>query len=58
MAEQADTAHEVSGSIKNIAMVTDQSAASSQEMASSSEQLGAQATSLHTLASRFKTGAT
>jgi methyl-accepting chemotaxis protein len=53
--EQANTAREVTTSIRSIADVTDQAAAGSQQMAASSEQLGAQAAALHDLVHRFNT---
>ncbi len=56
-AQQATGAREVSKAIQSIAQVTEQSAAGSEEMASGSEQLGAQATELRDLVSRFKTHA-
>ncbi len=51
--EQAHNANEVSGSIQQIAEITDQSAAGSEQMAASSEELGAQASSLAELVSKF-----
>ncbi|MHB8973290.1 MAG: hypothetical protein ACYC3X_04990 [Pirellulaceae bacterium] len=42
--------------MQGIAQVTEQSAAGSEEMASSSEQLGAQAEALRDLVSTFSTG--
>jgi methyl-accepting chemotaxis protein len=56
-AEQASTAKEVSRAIQSIAQVTEQSAASSEEIASGSEQLGARATGLHEMVTRFRTDA-
>ena len=53
--QQAANAHEVSQAIQGVAEVTDQTAAGSEEMASSSEELGAQAASLRDLVARFKT---
>jgi methyl-accepting chemotaxis protein len=44
----------VSGAIGQVSEVTEQSAAGSEEMASSSEELGAQATALRDLVSGFK----
>jgi methyl-accepting chemotaxis protein len=54
--EQAHNAAEVSTAIQQVSQVTENAAAGSQEMASSSEQLGAQAASLRDLVSRFRTG--
>ncbi len=56
-AEQAGNAGEVSKAIENVTLVTEQTAAGSEEMASSSQQLGAQATVLRDLVQRFKTKA-
>ena len=53
--EQAAGAEEVSKAIQGVSQVTEQSAAGSEEMASSSEQLGAQATALKDLVGRFRT---
>jgi methyl-accepting chemotaxis protein len=53
--EQAANADEVSKAIQGIAQVTEQNAAGSEEMASSSEELGAQATALQEIVRRFKT---
>ena len=53
--EQASNATEVSKAIHNVTEVTEQTAAGSEEMASSSQQLGAQATVLRDLVKRFKT---
>jgi methyl-accepting chemotaxis protein len=53
--EQAANAAEVSKAIQGVAQVTEQAAAGSEEMASSSEELGAQASSLRELVVRFKT---
>ena len=53
--EQATNAKEVSVAIQGVTGVTEQTAAGSEEMASSSEQLGAQAATLRDLVSRFKT---
>jgi methyl-accepting chemotaxis protein len=53
--QQACTAREVTSSIRSIANVTDQAAAGSQQMAASSEELGAQAAALRDLVNRFKT---
>ncbi len=55
--EQASNATQVGEAIQGIAQVTEQSAAGSEEMASSSEQLGAQAGALRELVVRFKTNA-
>ena len=52
--EQAQNAGEVSNAIQQVSEVTEQSAAGGEEMASSSEELGAQAASLRDLVSRFK----
>ncbi len=52
--EQAAGAHEVSKAIQSIAHVTETSAAGSEELASSSEELGAQATALKDIVSRFQ----
>ena len=54
-AEQAGNAGEVSKAIENVTLVTEQTAAGSEEMASSSQQLGAQATVLRNLVQRFRT---
>jgi methyl-accepting chemotaxis protein len=51
--QQAANAQEVSKAIQCIAQVTEQSAAGSEEMASSSEELGAQATALRELVGEF-----
>ena len=53
--EQASNASEVSTAIHGVTEVTEQTAAGSEEMASSSQQLGAQATVLQELVRRFKT---
>jgi methyl-accepting chemotaxis protein len=53
--QQASNAEEVSKAIQGIAQITEQNAAGSEEMASSSEELGAQATALRELVARFKT---
>lgn len=53
--EQAGNASEVSKAIHHVTEVTEQAAAGSEEMASSSQQLGAQATVLQDLVRRFKT---
>jgi methyl-accepting chemotaxis protein len=53
-AEQAQNAKEVAAAIANISQVTEQNAAGSEEMASSSEELGAQASGLKDLVSRFR----
>ena len=55
--QQASNAHEVSKAIQNVAQVTEQSAAGSEEMASSSQQLGAQATMLRDLVGTFQVDA-
>jgi methyl-accepting chemotaxis protein len=55
--EQAANAEEVAKSIQGVSQITEQSAAGSEEMASSSEELGAQATSLRDLVSQFKVNA-
>ncbi len=55
--EQASNASEVSTAIQGVTEVTEQTAAGSEEMASSSQQLGAQATVLQDLVKRFKTRA-
>ncbi len=52
---QASNAQEVAHAIQSISEVTEQSAAGSEEMASSSEELGAQACALRDLVSRFRT---
>ena len=52
--EQAQNAGEVSSAILQVSEVTEQSAAGGEQMASSSEELGAQAASLRELVSRFK----
>ncbi len=54
-AEQAANAQEVSRAITSVAQVTEQNAAGSEEMASSSEELGAQAIALREAVVRFKT---
>lgn len=54
-ADQNSTAHEVRRAIEGIALVAEQSAAGSEEMASSSQELGAQADALRQLVSGFKT---
>ena len=51
--QQAANASEVSKAIQGIAQVTEAAAAGSEEMASSSEQLGAQATALRDLVGQF-----
>ena len=53
--EQASNAGQVAEAIQGISQITEQAAAGSEEMASSSEELGAQATALQELVSRFKT---
>ncbi len=53
--EQAAGAHEVSKAIQSVAHVTETSAAGSEELASSSEELGAQSVALKDLVSRFQT---
>jgi len=53
--EQASNAGQVAEAITGISQVTEQAAAGSEEMASSSEELGAQASALRDLVSRFKT---
>ena len=53
--EQAGNASEVSKAIHHVTEVTEQTAARSEEMASSSQQLGAQAIVLQDLVRRFKT---
>ncbi len=53
--EQAANAAEVSTAIHTVTEVTEQSAAGSEEMASSSQELGAQASMLQDLVKRFKT---
>ena len=55
--EQASNASEVSKAIHGVTEVTEQTAAGSEEMASSSQQLGAQATVLQDLVKRFRTRA-
>jgi methyl-accepting chemotaxis protein len=52
--EQAANASEVSRAIQIVAQVTEQSAAGSEEMASSSEQLGAQSAALRELVGQFQ----
>jgi len=52
--QQATNSEEVSKAIQGISEVTEQSAAGAEEMASSSEELGAQAQALRDLVSRFK----
>ncbi len=56
--EQAANAGQVAEAIQGISQITEQSAAGSEEMASSSEELGAQAAALRDLVSRFKTDKT
>ena len=53
--EQASNATQVGEAIQGISQITEQAAAGSEEMASSSEELGAQAGNLRDLVSRFKT---
>jgi methyl-accepting chemotaxis protein len=53
--EQAASATEVASAIRGVSEVAEQSAAGSQEMASSSEELGAQAMGLRQLVRNFKT---
>ncbi len=55
MIEQATTAQNVSKAIEGVARVTEQSAAGSEQMVSSSEDPGIQANSLADLVGRFKT---
>jgi methyl-accepting chemotaxis protein len=55
-AQQTSTAIEVSAAIGDVIDVTHRTSASSEEMASSSQQLGAQATTLHNLVGHFRTG--
>jgi methyl-accepting chemotaxis protein len=52
--QQAANAAEVSKAIQGVAQVTEQTAAGSEEMASSSEELGAQAIALRELVGSFK----
>ena len=52
--EQAQNANEVSGAIQQVAQVTEQSAAGCEHMASSSQELGAQASAMRDLVTRFK----
>ena len=52
--QQAANANEVSNAVQGIAEVTEQAAAGSEEMASSSEELGAQAGVLRDLVGRFQ----
>ncbi len=54
--QQAANAEEVSKAIQGISQVTEQAAAGSEEMASSSEELGAQATTLRDLVGQFHVG--
>lgn len=54
---QTGTAREVSQAIQGVAEVAEQSAAGSEEMASSSQELGAQADTLRELVSGFRTRA-
>lgn len=51
--EQSQNANEVSNAIQQVSQVTELSAAGSEEMASSSEELGAQASALRDLVARF-----
>ncbi len=53
--QQASNAEEVSNAIQGVAEVTEQSAAGSEEMASSNEELGAQASALRELVAQFRT---
>ncbi len=53
--EQASNATKVAEAIHSIAQVTEQSSAGSEEMASSSEELGAQATAMRDMVAQFKT---
>ena len=53
--EQSAQANEVSSAIRNVAGVIDKTTSASEYLAASSEQLGAQATSLRDLVRRFKT---
>jgi methyl-accepting chemotaxis protein len=52
--QQASNAHEVAQAIQTIARFTEQSSAGSEELASSSEELGAQATALRDVVGAFK----
>jgi methyl-accepting chemotaxis protein len=52
--QQAANAHEVAQAIQTIARFTEQSSAGSEELASSSEELGAQATALREVVGAFK----
>jgi methyl-accepting chemotaxis protein len=54
-AEQASNAQEVSQAIHSIAQATEQSTAGCEEIAASSEELGAQASCLRDMMTRFKT---
>ena len=54
--QQAANAEEVSKAIQGVSQVTEQAAAGSEEMASSSEELGAQATALRDLVGQFRVG--
>ncbi|MHB8899261.1 MAG: methyl-accepting chemotaxis protein [Thermoguttaceae bacterium] len=56
--EQASSATHVGQAMEGIARVTDQAAIRGEEMASSSELLGAQASALRDLVARFKTNTT
>jgi hypothetical protein len=56
-ARQAAGAKEISDAIQGIAKVIEQTAMGSEEMASSSEQLGAQSTAMRNLMERFRVGA-
>ena len=55
LVEPALNAQQVGEAIQGIAEVTEQASAGSEEIASSSEELGAQAAGLRDLVSRFKT---
>jgi methyl-accepting chemotaxis protein len=54
--QQAGNAEEVAKAIQGVAQVTEMAAAGSEEMASSSQELGAQASSLRDLVGEFKVG--
>ncbi len=56
--QQAGNAQEVSLSIRNVAEITEQSATGSEEMASSSKELGMRANELRDLVRHFKTNLT
>ena len=54
--QQAANAEEVSKAIQGVSQVTEQAAAGSEQMASSSQELGAQAAALRDLVGQFRVG--